>query len=124
MNGRKIAEARRARGLSQAELGRIMGVSQQAISKYESSKGDIDGETLKRLSSVLGVTISYLLGMDAEACASGSDAMSTDERVLVECFRECTPRYREMLLMTARSFRDSSKESAVGSKSYGKAVNE
>lgn len=66
MNGERIAAARKAKGMSQRRLGELVGVSQQAISKYESPNGDIDGDTLISLAAALGVTISYLLGLTDE----------------------------------------------------------
>lgn len=64
MDGRRIAAARNAKGWSQEYLGQQIGVSQQAIAKYEGPSGDVSGEKLLQLSGVLGVTVSYLLGVD------------------------------------------------------------
>ena len=64
MDGKRIAAARKAKGWSQEKLGQMMGLSQQAIAKYEGPRGDVSGETLLQLSGVLGVTVSYLLGVD------------------------------------------------------------
>ena len=66
MDGKRIAAARKAKGWSQEKLGQMMGLSQQAIAKYEGPRGDVSGETLLQLSGVLGVTVSYLLGVDGE----------------------------------------------------------
>ena len=66
MDGRRIAAARNAKGWSQEYLGQQIGVSQQAIAKYEGPTGDISGEKLIQLSGVLGVTVSHILGVDGE----------------------------------------------------------
>ena len=60
----RIAEARAKKGWSQADLAKAVGSSQQVISRYESGVNEPKAEILKRLSKALGVTISYLLGVD------------------------------------------------------------
>ena len=52
MDGKRIAAARKAKGWSQEKLGQMIGLSQQAIAKYEGPRGDISGETLLQLSGV------------------------------------------------------------------------
>lgn len=67
MNGYKIAEARIAKGWSQQELADKLGTTQQTIQRYESGARDIKSSVLVKLSAALGVTISYLLGMENAA---------------------------------------------------------
>lgn len=50
----KIAELREKKGLSQQQLAKLMGTSQQAISRIESGK--YDGFTLKTLEKIAGST--------------------------------------------------------------------
>ncbi|MCE5262514.1 MAG: helix-turn-helix transcriptional regulator [Deltaproteobacteria bacterium] len=50
----KIAELRNQKGLSQKELARLMGTSQQAISRIES--GEYEGFTLKTLEKIAEAT--------------------------------------------------------------------
>jgi DNA-binding XRE family transcriptional regulator len=50
----KIAELRDQKGLSQQELARLMGTSQQAISRIES--GEYEGFTLKTLEKIAEAT--------------------------------------------------------------------
>lgn len=64
--GEKIAQLRRKNGWSQEELADKMGVSRQAVSKWESGQTMPDLERILRLSSLFGVTIDYLL-KDGEA---------------------------------------------------------
>lgn len=63
--GEKIAQLRRKNGWSQEELADKMGVSRQAVSKWESNQTTPDLERILRLSSLFGVTIDYLLKDDA-----------------------------------------------------------
>jgi len=50
----KIAELRNQKGLSQQELAKLMGTSQQAISRIES--GEYEGFTIKTLEKIAGAT--------------------------------------------------------------------
>ena len=61
--GYRIAEARSAKGWSQAELAKKIGTTQQQIARYESSENDVKASVLIKLSNALDVTISYLLGL-------------------------------------------------------------
>ena len=51
---KKIAELRKQKGLSQQQLAKLMGTSQQAISRIES--GEYDGFTLKTLEKIAEAT--------------------------------------------------------------------
>ena len=65
--GRRIQEARKAAGLSQESLGERLGVSRQAVSKWESDASVPDLENLIAMSRIFGVTIGALLGVEPEA---------------------------------------------------------
>jgi transcriptional regulator with XRE-family HTH domain len=53
--GRKIERIRRLRGMTQTDLGELLGVTKQAISKMEQSE-KIDDDKLKQVADALGVT--------------------------------------------------------------------
>ena len=54
--GAKIRSARIAKGLTQEELGEILGVQKSAIAKYENGRiVNIKRSTLKKISDVLGI---------------------------------------------------------------------
>ena len=65
--GRRIQEARKAAGLSQESLGERLGVSRQAVSKWESDASVPDLENLIAMSRIFGVTIGALLRVEPEA---------------------------------------------------------
>lgn len=64
--GEKIAQARREKRLTQEELADRLGVSRQAVSKWESGAAQPETDKLARLSGLLGVSCDYLLCDDAE----------------------------------------------------------
>ena len=59
----RIAALRKERGLTQEQLGKMVGVSYQAVGKWEKG-GAPDGELLPVLSRQLGVTIDALFGLE------------------------------------------------------------
>jgi repressor LexA len=60
--GQKIKEARLAKGMTQEELGEILGVQKSAIAKYENGRiVNIKRSTLKKISEVLGIRPSELI---------------------------------------------------------------
>lgn len=57
--GRRLREARLARGLSQGALGKKLGVTFQQVQKYESGANRIGGSRLWDISGILDVPVSY-----------------------------------------------------------------
>ena len=58
----RLKELRKAAGLSQAQLSARVGVSQQAVGKWENGKSSPDPDTLTALAKLLGVSTDDLLG--------------------------------------------------------------
>lgn len=59
--GNRIYELRKGKGLSQKELGALIGVSNKAVSKWETGASAPKTETIINLAAVLGVTAEELL---------------------------------------------------------------
>ncbi|MDY9918230.1 MAG: helix-turn-helix transcriptional regulator [Proteiniphilum sp.] len=57
--GRKIERVRHLRGMSQAELGELLGITKQAVSKMEQTE-KFNDERLEQIASALGVTVEGL----------------------------------------------------------------
>lgn len=55
----RLKALRSLRGLTQAELATVAGVSTVTIATFESGKSDLRLETLKRICNALGVKVSY-----------------------------------------------------------------
>ena len=64
--GNYIYEKRRAAGLSQAQVGALVGVSAKAVSKWENGRSKPTTETLKKLALLYGASIEELLQMKRE----------------------------------------------------------
>ena len=64
MLDQRIRETRKAKGLSQVELAKKLGVSKQSLSNWENDNIQPSIEMLERLATCLSVTTDYLLGRD------------------------------------------------------------
>ncbi len=60
----RLKALREERGMKQSELGKLLNVKDAAISKYESGKIPLTGDTLIALSEIFAVSIDYILGND------------------------------------------------------------
>lgn len=64
MLNQRIRILRQARGLSQVELARILGVTKQSVSNWENDNIQPSIDMLKRIAQTFGVSADYLLGLD------------------------------------------------------------
>ncbi len=58
----RLKEMRTRRGFTQVGLSQMLGISQQAVGKWETGRCTPDPQTLARLASILDTTVDYLLG--------------------------------------------------------------
>ena len=70
--GRFLAETRRARNMTQAELAGRVGVTDKAVSRWERGVGFPDINTLEPLAAALGLTVPELLRSRREETPSPS----------------------------------------------------
>jgi transcriptional regulator with XRE-family HTH domain len=59
--GRRIALAREQKGYTQAEVGSILGVSDNAVTQYETGRSIPRARRMPKLAEFLGVTVEWLL---------------------------------------------------------------
>lgn len=89
--GEKIKELRKARGLTQEELGEKIGVQKAAINKYETGVVvNLKQTTIFSLAKALGVSPVELLDGDEAQPSS----IATDESYFISLFREADDRAR------------------------------
>ena len=100
--GQRIAQLRRERGMSQEELGEAMGVSRQAISKWESDAALPEVEKLIALSRLFAIPVGQLLGVEEPARGGDPDQADTlsgdqeaQERRAADLAEEVLRRYVE-----------------------------
>jgi transcriptional regulator with XRE-family HTH domain len=85
--GERIRLHRLIKRMTQAELGKIIGVSSQAVGLYEKGEREPNISQLRQLAGLFNVTLDYLLGMtplsDAEKFLIMIDF--TDAEILSKC---------------------------------------
>ena len=86
-----LRELREKKGLTQAELGVILGVAGSTVSKYEKSPHPPDGSMIRNISDKMGVSCDYLLGREPAGAVTFfklTDEQTEIVKDLVELFRE------------------------------------
>lgn len=59
LTGPKLKAIRALRGMTQARLAELSGVSPTAIAEYEKDRRDLRTDTVRKLCEALGVTVTY-----------------------------------------------------------------
>ena len=81
--GQRISEGRKRLELSQEALGEKMGISRQAISKWESDAAVPEIDKLIALSRLFGVSVGWLLGVE-ETAPEAPESLSEQQLELME----------------------------------------
>ena len=84
--GEKIKSLRKARGMTQTELGERVGVQKNAVSKWECGRVDVPTPTLKALAALFDVPMSTLL--EEQAPNPGNDSADVLDEVDVAFYGE------------------------------------
>jgi len=102
--GKRLRQARLLAGLSQEELGNGIGVSFQAVQKYEQGENRLSASRLFRAASLLKQPVSYFFdALAGDAAPAEATAFKRDEIDLVRHYRMITSdEVRENLLQVAR----------------------
>ena len=95
--GLRLRRLRKARGETQPELARLLGLSRSAVSMYESGEREPKYELLTAIAAHYEVDLDYLLGRDRPA-----ESEDPDIRMIARAGRKMTPEQRESLLRYAR----------------------
>lgn len=91
--GQRIQELRKQSGLSQEALGEALGVSRQAVSKWESDNGIPELDTLIAMSRLFGITVGQLLGVETPEEPADKDEPTTAPGFSEEQVEEILRRY-------------------------------
>lgn len=96
LTGKKIAELRKAKGLTQNQLASILHVTDGAISKWERGANFPDLSIMEPLASALGITVIELLSLESaskqEIIASVSTISLAEKRELMKEIKKATIR--------------------------------
>lgn len=101
--GERIKQERQNKGVSQAALGEMLQITQQAVAKWERDLSEPDSQMLIKLATFFNVSVDYLLGRDSitpeEKAAGASETkmirVTPKEDELIYLFREVGKRHGE-----------------------------
>lgn len=62
----KIKELRKEKKITQDKLSKILKIARSTLAMYEINKSEPDQATLIKLADYFGVSVDYLLGLEAE----------------------------------------------------------
>ena len=62
----KLKDLRAVKSISQSTLADVLGVTQQAVAKWETEKAEPDSKTLKKIANYFSVSIDYLLDNETD----------------------------------------------------------
>lgn len=107
--GERIKAERQKKGISQAALGEILQITQQAVAKWEKDLSEPDSQMLIKLANYFEVTVDYLIGgntsnIDANFATATNDALSEQEKELIAMFRQLSPYLQGLTLDTVRGW--------------------
>ena len=71
--GERIKACRQSAGMSQEKVAELVGVSRQAVTKWEVNQSAPNTENLFKLAEIFGVTVDMLLASEGENKASPAE---------------------------------------------------
>lgn len=98
MEGERLAELRKNKGLKQEELAERLGISKSALSKYERNVSEPDDKLKVKFAEFFNVSLDYLLGLTREECPvhnTGSTLIIVDD--LPQAARDDLLKYLDFL---------------------------
>lgn len=115
-----LYELRVERGVSQKELAEAIGVSQSTIAKIEVGRNEATASTIRKLASYFNISTDYLLefeddfGVRVDDKKKKPDALSAEERRLLEGYREINAAGKKLVMQTVETLRGTAAGSGRG----------
>ena len=96
----RIQYLRKKQNLSQFDLGEKIGLTNKAISQYETGRTEPDLNTLCKLADLFDVSIDYLVCRtdDTVKTVKEHEAISEEDKRLLDIFHKCSPEVREYII--------------------------
>ncbi len=82
--GARLAQARRSQNMTQEQLAEKLGVTRQAVSRWESDTAYPETDKIIRMAALFGVSCDYLLGVRSESVPTRDAPPSPVTRLLRE----------------------------------------
>ncbi len=98
----RIKEAREARGWTQEQLAMEMETTQQTIQRWESGQTDPKSSAIVEISRILGITVSFIMGIDNES--DETKTLTDDEREILACYRALSAKGKRAVLAGLKDY--------------------
>ena len=92
MFNEKLKAARKQKGLSQAELGKLLGVQAQTIGRWETGKSKPNLKTINKLCEVLNIPLYSLISKDVDY------QLNYEEAFVIKKYRELNDDGKQMII--------------------------
>ena len=112
MLSQTIRELRTQKEISQATLASVLGVTQQAVAKWERDKAEPDSSTLKQLAKYFNVSIDYLLDNENENTKKEL-TLNEKQTKLINGYENLNDEGQNMLLGILASLQQSHAKTAI-----------
>ena len=93
---KNLKKLREEHGLSQQKLAEMLGITQQAVYKYERTYVEPDITTLIKMAEILHTDVDYLIGRETDSDKAALN-LSTDEEQLIRQYRKQSPKIRKSI---------------------------
>ena len=94
MFAEQMRRFRQGKGLTQQELGEMLGVSTSAVQKWERAQAEPNARTLQRMADIFGVSLDELCDRTPP---------ESNITVMTRAFRQMTPEEQEKLIAVGRT---------------------
>ncbi len=115
-----IKELRLERNLTQSEVAKAIGTSQRNIGRWENGENTPAAIYVKALAEFFCVSADYLLGLEddfgvrVDDKQKKPDALSVEERRLLEGYREINAAGKKLVMQTVETLRNTAAGSGSG----------
>ena len=89
----KLKNARKQKGLSQAELGKLLGVQAQTVGRWENGKSKPNLEKINKLCEILDITLHYFINGEHV-----DYQLNLEEAFVIKKYRELNDDGKQMII--------------------------
>ena len=106
----RLKELRSAKGKTQKEVAKILGISPQSLGYYENEVNKPDPEMLIKLADYYGCTIDYLVGREDDfgivSIRQENIVLSSSENEILTFYRSLSDRSKKLYIEIGKRFVD------------------
>lgn len=97
----RVKEIRLKHGVTQTEIAEVAGVSQRAVSQWETGKTDPSAASVSKIAAKYGEDAESIVFEETKKDPVTTIELSASEKKLIQAIREIAPDKRDVALLTA-----------------------